>query len=86
MQFPQSLNLYSGLRTTHKSRLTWLFSSFTSKRNTEKVVVLDPKRAKLVGVATRDKGRGTQNPGLDLKEETLHFTSQFPSMDLKIRE
>lgn len=72
--------------TMHKSRLTWLFSSFTSSRNTEKAVVQDPKRGKHVGVATRDKGRGTQNPGLDSKEETLHFTSQFPSMGLKIRE
>ena len=64
----------------------WLSSSLTFKRNTEKAGVQDPKREKHVGVATRDRGRGTQNPGLDSKEETLHFTSQFPSMDLKIRE
>jgi len=46
-------------------------------------VVQGPKGGKHVGVATRDKGRGTQNPGSDLKEETLNFTSQFPNMDLK---
>jgi len=46
-------------------------------------VVQGPKGGKHVGVATRDKGRGTQNPGSDLKEETLNFTAQFPNMDLK---
>ena len=46
-------------------------------------MVQGPKGGKHVGVATRDRDRETQNPGLDLKEETLNFTSQFPNMDLK---
>ena len=55
-------------------------------RNTENAMVQDPKWRKNVGVATRDKGRGTQNPGLDLWEETHHFSSQFPSMEFETCE
>ena len=63
---------------------TWLFFSLTSKRNTENAMVLASKVGNHVGVATGDRCRGTQNPGL--REETHHFSSQFPSMDFKAYE
>ena len=55
-------------------------------RNNGKGVVPDQEGAKQVDVATKDKVRGTPNPGLGLKVETPHSTLQYPSMDSKIRK
>lgn len=55
-------------------------------RNNGKGVVLDQEGEKQVDVATKDKVRGTPNPGLGLKVETPHSISQYPSMGSKIRK
>ena len=55
-------------------------------RNNGKGVVLDQEGAKQVDVATKDKVRGTPNPGLGLKVETPHSILQYPSMGSKIRK
>ena len=55
-------------------------------RNNGKGVVPDQEGAKQVDVATKDKVRGTPNPGLGLKVETPHSILQYPSMGSKIRK
>ena len=55
-------------------------------RNNGKDVVLDQEGAKQVDVATKDKVRGTPNPGLGSKVETPHSILQYPSMGSKIRK
>ena len=55
-------------------------------RNNGKGVVLDQEGAKQVDVATKDKVRGTPNPGLGSKVETPHSILQYPSMGSKIRK
>ena len=58
--------------------------SHIKKKTTENAMALASKGGKHVGVATGDRCRSTQNP--DLREETHHFSSQFPSMDFKAYE
>ena len=55
-------------------------------RNNGKGVVPDQEGAKQVDVATKDKVRGTPNPGLGLKVETPHCILRYPSMGSKIRK
>ena len=55
-------------------------------RNNGKGVVQDQEGAKQVDVATKDKVRGTPNPGLGLKVETPHSILQYPSMGSRIRK
>ena len=56
------------------------------KRNTAKVVVQALEGVKHVGEVTKDRARGTPNPGLVLREEIHHSIFQYQSMDSKIRE
>ena len=55
-------------------------------RNNGKGVVPDQEGVKQVDVATKDKVRGTPNPGLGLKVETPHCILRYPSMGSKIRK
>ena len=76
---PQSCYRYQDKCMTIRNFFSILF-----KRNTVKVEVEDLDAEKLLGVVIKDRVKETQNPGLDLKEETHPSIFGFLSMVLKM--